>query len=110
MGPVETANGTIEVRTADAGTVSTSKAQIDTIRSKEEQEAYQASIDRFRNPGLLDLWAGFIETGLSLSRGNSDTTTFNLGINAARATKRDKIGVNLTSLYTKNNVNGISSA
>ncbi len=109
IGPVETANGTIEVRTADAGLVSTSKAQIDTIRSKEEQEAYQASIDRFRNPGLLDLWAGFIETGLSLSRGNSDTTTFNLGMNAARATKRDKIGVNLTSLYTKNKVNGISA-
>src|SRR5260370_24451955 len=109
MGPVETANGTIEVRTADSGEVSSCKAHMDTIRSKEEQEACQASIDRFRNPGLLDLWAGFIETGCSLSRGNSDTTTFNLGMNAARATKRDKIGVNLTSLYTKNKVNGISA-
>src|SRR5712692_6028776 len=39
IGPVETANGTIQVKTADAGTVFTSKAQIDAIRSKEEQEA-----------------------------------------------------------------------
>jgi putative salt-induced outer membrane protein len=109
IGSVEMASGTIQVKTADAGTVSTPKAQIDTIRSKQEQEAYQASIDRYRNPGLLDLWAGFLETGISLSRGNSDTTTFNLGMNAARATKRDKISVNLTSLYTKNEVNGVSA-
>jgi putative salt-induced outer membrane protein YdiY len=109
IGPIATVNGNIEVKTADAGTVSTAKAQIDTIRSKQEQEAYQTDIDRFRNPGLLDLWAGFIETGLSLSRGNSDTTTFNLGMNAARATKRDKISVNLTSLYAKNEASGVST-
>jgi putative salt-induced outer membrane protein len=109
IGPVETASGIIQVKTADAGTVSTSKAQVDTIRSKQEEEAYQAGIDRLRNPGLLDLWAGFLETGLSLSRGNSDTTTFNLGMNAARATKRDKISVNLTSLYSKNKVNGVNT-
>lgn len=108
LGPVETANGALVVKTTDAGTVTTAKAEVVTIRSKEEQEAYQASVDRLTNPRLLDLWSGFIETGLSLSRGNSDTTTFNLGMNAARATKRDKITVNFTSLYTKNEVGGMS--
>jgi len=108
LGPVETANGAIQVKTADAGTVTTAKAQVETIRSKEEQEAFQASVERLTNPRLLDLWTGFVETGLSMSRGNSDTTTFNLGMNAARATKRDKISVNFTSLYSKNVINGVS--
>ena len=108
LGAVETANGAIQVKTADAGTVTTAKADVQTIRSKDEQTAYQAEIDRYANAGLLDLWSGFVETGLSLSRGNSDTTTFNLGMNAARTTKRDKISVSFTSLYTKNEVNGAS--
>lgn len=109
VGPVETANGSIQVKTTDAGTVTTAKTEVRIIRSKEAQEAYQASEDRLRNPGLLDLWNGFVDTGLNLSRGNSDTTTFSLGMNAARATKRDKISVNFASLYTKNKVNGVSS-
>src|SRR5690348_6718800 len=59
LGPVETVNGAISVKTADAGTVSTAKAQVETIRSKEEQEAFQASVERLTNPRLLDLWTGF---------------------------------------------------
>ena len=108
VGPVATSNGAIQVKTSDAGTVTTAKAEVETIRSKEEQETYQTGIERLTNPRLLDLWSGFVETGLSLSRGNADTSTFNLGMNAARATKRDKISVNFTSLYTKNKVNGVS--
>ncbi|HLJ51290.1 MAG TPA: DUF481 domain-containing protein [Bryobacteraceae bacterium] len=109
VGAVETANGVFTVKTADAGTVSASKADVTSIRSKDAQQAYETAEGRLQNPGLLDLWSGFVETGLSLSRGNSDTTTFNLGMNAARTTKRDKLSVNLTSLYTKNNVNGFSN-
>jgi putative salt-induced outer membrane protein len=109
LGPVETVNGAIQVKTADAGTVTTAKAEVVTIRSKEEQEAYQTSVERLSNPRLLDLWSGFIETGLSLSRGNSDTTNFNLGMNAARTTTRDKISVSFTSLYTRTEVDGVSA-
>src|SRR5579884_2554152 len=59
LGPVETmSGGSIQVKTADAGTVTTAKAEVENIRSKEEQAAYNAEIDRYRNPRLLDLWAG----------------------------------------------------
>ncbi len=109
VGRVETANGTFSVKTADAGTVATAKADVTSIRSKEAQETYETTQARLENPGLLDLWSGFVETGLSLSRGNADATTFNFGMNAARTTKRDKLSVSLTSLYTKNTSNGVST-
>lgn len=109
VGPVETANGAFTVRTADAGPVSTAKANVQSIRSKDAQQTYEAAEARLHNPGLLDLWAGFVETGLSLARGNADTTTFNFAANAARATKRDKLSVDVNSLYSKNVINGVSA-
>ncbi len=109
LGTVETSAGVLRVTTADAGTVTTAKAEVETIRSKEAQQAYDASVERLKNPSLLDLWNGFVETGLSLSRGNSDTETFNLGMNATRATKRDTLTVNFTSLYTKTDVGSVST-
>lgn len=108
IGPVQTANGAIEVRTSDAGAVTTQKTEVVTIRSKPEEQAYEAQIERYRNPGLLDLWAGFLDFGLSMSRGNADTSTVNFGMNATRATKRDKIAVFLTSIYTSNKIAGRS--
>ncbi|MGA2597453.1 MAG: DUF481 domain-containing protein [Bryobacteraceae bacterium] len=109
VGTVETAAGVLRITTADAGTVATAKAEVESIRSKDAQQAYDASVERLKNPGLLDLWNGFVETGLSLSRGNSDTETFNLGMNATRATKRDTLTVNFTSLYTKTDVGNVST-
>jgi len=103
VGLLETSNGVIQVKTADHGTVPAPKDQVDAIRSQQEQ----ATVEKYRNPGWLDLWAGFVETGLSLSRGNSDSTTFNLGLNATRATKRDKLTVDMASLYTTNVTNNI---
>ena len=82
---------------------------IEIIRSKEDQDAYQAEIERYRNPKLLDLWTGFIDTGLAAARGNSETTTFNLGFNAARTTTRDKISVYLSSLYASQSTAGKSA-
>jgi putative salt-induced outer membrane protein YdiY len=82
-----------EIATKEAGTVSVAKSSIKTIRNQEEQTAYLAEVDRLRNPGLLDLWAGTFDAGLSLTRGNADTNTFTIGANAARATPRDKLSV-----------------
>ena len=108
VGTVGAADGKLAVRTSDAGTISISKDSIQIVRSKEEQAAYQTQLDRLRNPSLGDLWSGNLDTGLSLSRGNSDTTTFNFGFNAARTTTRDKISVYMTSLYSKNGTTGTS--
>jgi putative salt-induced outer membrane protein len=108
VGTVTTKEGKLEVKTAETGTVLLARESIETIRSKEAQAAYQREIDRLRNPSLLDLWNGSADVGLSLARGNSETATFNLGMNAAHTTPRDKISVYVTSLYAKNSTTGVS--
>jgi putative salt-induced outer membrane protein YdiY len=101
-GVVTTTEGKFQVATANTGTMAAAKDTVKAITSKEEEAAYEKEIERLRNPSLLDLWTGFVDTGLSLARGNSTTTTFNVGMNAARITPRDKITVYFNSLYSKN--------
>lgn len=55
VGTVTTAGGRIVVETRDAGRVTTAKESIQFIRSEAEQSAYQAEIERLRNPKLGDL-------------------------------------------------------
>lgn len=108
LGSIGTADGKLAVRTVDAGTVTISQDTIQTIRSKEEQDAYQTQIDRLRNPSLSDLWNGALDTGLSLTRGNTETITYNFGVTASRATTRDKISGYITALYARNSSTGTS--
>src|SRR5262249_45017938 len=70
------------------------------------QEAYEAQIDRLRNPRLGDLWVGFLDLGFAQTSGNASTTTFNLGLNANRTTTRDKISLYFLSLYASNRTTG----
>jgi putative salt-induced outer membrane protein YdiY len=79
---------------------------IQAVRSPDEQAAYAAELERLRNPGLLDLWSGFLDTGLATSQGNAKTTSFNLSLNTARTSPRDKISVAITSLYARSNTTG----
>jgi len=106
VGTVTTADATLQIVTANAGTVSAARESVTYIRSKEEQEAYQAEVERYRNPRLIDLWTGGLDLGYATSRGNSSTDTFTLGAAAVRATARDKISVNYTSIYAGNKTNG----
>jgi putative salt-induced outer membrane protein YdiY len=108
VGAAATVGGKIELQTAQAGKVVISKEGIQSIRSATEQAAYQAEIDRLRNPKLSDLWRGFVDVGYSKVGGNASTTTFNLGLNADRTTKRDKISLYFTSLYAANSTTGRS--
>jgi len=89
----------LEVEMSSSEKVEVPKSDIAAIRSEAEQQAYQAHIDRYRNPGLFDLWSGFVDTGLSLTQGNSDTTTFTVGFNGERITPRDKTSVYTTILH-----------
>jgi putative salt-induced outer membrane protein YdiY len=108
VGTVVSVAQDVEVQTKDASKVTVSRSAIKTIRSQAEQNAYNAEIERYRNPGLLDLWSGYLQAGLSLTRGNSETTTFALGANAVRATRRDKTSAYFTSLYATNETSGTS--
>ena len=108
VGSVATAEDKLAVTTADAGIVTVARGAVVGVRSKEEQEAYQRQQDRLNNPRLSDLWSGTVDTGLSMSRGNADTTTFTFGANATRATKRDKLSAYMLALYARNTTEGVS--
>jgi putative salt-induced outer membrane protein YdiY len=108
VGQVATSDAKLVIQTKDTGTVSTSKDAVKMVRSQPEQAAYQAEIDRYANPRIIDLWTGFLDFGYAAARGNSSTSNLNVTANANRATKKDKLGVYFTSLYSSNDVAGQS--
>jgi len=108
VGTVRPAGAGLAVATSTTGTVNVVKDVVQTIRSPEEETTYQAEIERLRNPGLLDLWSGFLDAGLASSQGNAQTTTLNVSFNGARTSPRDKISVFVTSLYARSDTSGIS--
>lgn len=108
VGPLTTAGGILQVQTENAGRINVAKELVDTVRSKPEQDAYLAEIERLRDPSLLDFWSGTLDTGLSLTRGNADTTTFTNSMKTQRATQRDKISIYATSLYATSDSDGES--
>ncbi len=107
-GTVSTDGDKLQVTTKETGSVTLSRAAVATIRNEAEQAFYLAEAERYRNPGLLDLWSGFADAGLSLASGNTDTLTFTLGANAVRETRRDKTSLYVGSLYGRSEVDGES--
>lgn len=102
--------GRVQIQTASAGTVDTTKEIIKTIRSKEEQAVYDTEIERYRHPRLVDLWVGFVDLGFARTQGNARTGSVSVNANASRATSRDKIGVYFTSINATSNLRGESIA
>jgi putative salt-induced outer membrane protein YdiY len=98
----------LQVETESSGRINVAKALVETVRSKPEQDAYLADIERLRDPSLLDFWSGTLDTGLSLTRGNAETTTFTNSMKTQRATQRDKISIHATSLYATSDRDGDS--
>jgi len=102
VGPVATKDGQIQVTTLTAGVVTASKDSVQVIRSDSEEAVYDAAIERLQHPHLGDFWSGTLDTGLSLTRGNSATLSYTLSGRAVRQTDRDKITVYSTAVYGKN--------
>ncbi len=109
VGTVATNDGKFEVATKETGPVAATKDAIVSVRNDAEQKAYDDQIERLRHPHLTDFWSGLLDTGLSLTRGNSESLTFSLSGKAARVTDRDKISVYTTSIFTDSAVNGVTS-
>jgi hypothetical protein len=101
VGPVTTSDGQVHVATKTAGVVSASKDSVQVIRSDAEEATYEAAMDRMQHPHLLDSWSGMLDTGLSLTQGNSSTLTYTLSAKAIRQTDRDKITLYTTAVYGK---------
>ena len=106
VGTVATTDGKFNMTTQAAGVVSAAKDSVRSIRNKAEQAAYESDIERYRNPRLVDLWAGTLDLGYAASAGNASTQSFTLSANASRSTSRDKITVYYTSLFADNKVAG----
>jgi putative salt-induced outer membrane protein len=95
MGKVTSNEGKLQVATSDRGKVELDKDAIKTVRSESEQHAYGS-------------WGGFLDSGLSLSRGNADTSNFTLGATATRLTDKTKAGAYINSIYSTGTTNGIT--
>jgi putative salt-induced outer membrane protein YdiY len=109
VGTVTTSDGKFEVATKDTGPVVASKDAVVGVRDDAEQKAFDDQIERLRHPHLTDFWSGLLDTGLSLTRGNSESLTFDLSGKAARVTDRDKISVYTTAIYSDSTIDGVSS-
>ena len=96
VGTVESTGDKFQVRTEESGEISLTRDAVQVMRSPEEQKLAQS-------------WSGFVDTGLSLTRGNSKTTTYTLGANADRTTERDKVTVYAVSLFAKSTTAGVTA-
>jgi putative salt-induced outer membrane protein YdiY len=105
-GPVATADGNVVVATGGSGAVTSPKAEIVTIRDDAEQAAYVKAL----HPGLTSGWAGGVNVGFALTRGNSETKNLNLAFHALRKTSNDQIKVYLNSVYATNDAPGATPA
>ncbi|GAC1701374.1 MAG: hypothetical protein NVS9B4_04540 [Candidatus Acidiferrum sp.] len=103
-GQITTVDGKFDVATPDEGLVVASKDDVVAVRSSAEEKIY----DQTRHPRLVDFWGGLLDTGLTATRGNSNSTSFSLTGKAARTTPRDKLGFYANAIYTKSEVSGVN--
>jgi putative salt-induced outer membrane protein YdiY len=106
VGTVSTDGARFQIATKETGNVTAARESVQYIRSEPDQKAYDAEIERYRSPRLIDLWAGTFDLGFAQTQGNTDTKTFTLGATAVRATTRDKITVTYTEIYSSSNASG----
>jgi putative salt-induced outer membrane protein len=101
-GNVTTEGGNLVVHTRDDGALPVPFANVTTIRSQDEQTAYEKSL----HPGILEAWKGGANIGFALARGNSETTNLTTGFTADRKTLHDELTLYFTSLYSSNDLPG----
>jgi putative salt-induced outer membrane protein len=101
-GTVNDKDNVLVVRSGPGETVSIPKAEVKSIRSEEEQVAYEKSL----HPGLLQGWNGGLNVGYALTAGNSETSNLALAFIADRPTLTDKLSLYAKSVYSNNNAPG----
>jgi len=104
VGPLAVKEGKLEVTTKDFGTVETPADSIVVIRDDAAQLAYEKSL----HPGFAEGWAGGLNLGFALTRGNSATKNLNIAFNAARTGLHDKLTLYTNSIYATNDLSTAS--
>jgi hypothetical protein len=104
-GKIKGSDGKLEVVTP-SGTETSPLTGVGALRDGDEQKAFE----RLEHPGLLELWAGYFDIGLSVARGNAKTDTFTTAFNASRPTRTDKTTLYFNEIYSTALVDGVSAA
>src|SRR5271167_3842545 len=108
-GKVTTSDGKFNVQTANSGEVTVAKDVVASVRSKDQQSAYEQEIYKLQHPKLSDFWGGTVNTGLAIARGNTETLTYNLAVKAARTTEKDQLSLYGLALYSNTNCSAPSA-
>jgi hypothetical protein len=104
VGPVTTNGDNVVVTTKAAGPVEAPKASVSLVRSPAEQAAYEKSL----HPGWGEGWAGGLNLGFAVTRGNSATKNLNIGFHAARKGFHDKLSLYTNQIYATNDLSTAS--
>ncbi|HKM66940.1 MAG TPA: DUF481 domain-containing protein [Candidatus Acidoferrum sp.] len=104
-GKVTTQNGKFVVASAPAAPIPAAAAKdaIVAVRNDAEQHSFDAEAEKMAHPKFTYFWAGMFDTGLALTRGNSETASFTLAAKAVRETPRDKLTVYADYIFANNN-------
>lgn len=104
-GTVTTADGSVQVKSADA-TASARLTEVEALRDAAEQRAYE----RLLRPGWIDLWTLTGSIGLAGATGNARTNSFVIPIGAARTTRSDKTSAYFNLITASARTNGVTEA
>jgi hypothetical protein len=104
-GNLTTGDGRLQVATPE-GAEAAPLAEVSAVRNADEQKRWE----RLQHPGLGQLWAGYVDLGLALARGNAETTTFTTAFNAVRETRTDKITLQFNEIYATALISGKKAA
>jgi putative salt-induced outer membrane protein YdiY len=103
-GKVTTQDGKFVVAGAPAAPTPpvAAKETIAAVRNDAVQQAFDVETERMAHPRFTYFWNGMVDTGLALTRGNSETVNFTLAAKAIRETPRDKLTVYGDYIFANN--------
>ena len=79
-----------------------SKEAIVAVRNDAEQHSFDMQTEKMAHPKFTYFWSGLFDTGLALTRGNSETASFTIASKAVRETPRDKITFHADYIFANN--------
>jgi putative salt-induced outer membrane protein len=100
-GKVSTSDGTMVVSALNATSTpgSAAKSNVVAVRNDSEQASFDEQAEKMAHPKFTYFWRGMFDTGLALTRGNSQTASYTLDGLAVRETPRDKLTLSAAYVY-----------
>ena len=103
-GKVTTQDGKFTVAETPAAATHSAAAKetIVAVRNDAEQHSFDVETEKTTHPRFNYFWRGTVDTGLALTRGNSETVNYTLAAKAIRETPRDKLTVYGDYIFANN--------